>query len=433
MKSIMLSTFSAWLARILAIVLNLFGIPLALEKLGPSRFGLLLVILSIGSWVGFANIGTGRVVANIVARRRNLSSRFASNTISLATMLAAVFNALLFIVATGLFFLFVWLVPLPTVIAENYHEFVVSIVSLFFALSLWYFLSVFEGIDAGRHQLYRLYLFQLVSYVISLLVLLFYFPAYPSISFAAYLLNLGFLLGVILHAIDVVRRNAGLFTVKIEWRAQLVRHVILDSLNFTIISLSLGIVFQLATGLFGFVAGPESVVEIGIFLRLLQSYGALVIAFTYPLSNIVASRLKAREYASTVRIVRTSGLLLFAASALGAGLFLKFGTLVLSFWLKSQFHADALFLVSASSLIVMSAIHFFLTALMIATADSARASYIHIGEAAAFVPLACVLFYSLQQGGVLLGMDIVLGAGVLAMMGCLRRHSILGKLLPVRA
>jgi O-antigen/teichoic acid export membrane protein len=429
MKSIILSTFSAWLARILAITLNLVGIPLALEKLGPSRFGLLLVILSIGSWIGFAHIGMGRVIASIVARRRNLSSKFASGTISLATMLAAVFNALLFITATGLFFLFVWLVPLPAVIAENYHEFVVSIVSLFFALSLWFFLSVFEGIDAGLHQLYRLYLFQLFSYLISLLVLLFYFPAHPSISFAAYLLNLGFLLGVILHAADVVRRNAKLFTLNFEWRRQTVRHIILTSLNFSVISLGIGILFQLATGLFGFLAGPETVVELGIFLRLTQSYGALVVAFTYPLSNIVASRLKAREYESAVHTVRLSALLLLVGSSVGAGAFLLLGQVALSFWLKTPLHLDAVFLAGASLLILLSACHFFLAALLIGTADIRKASTIQIVEAALFVPVAFVMFYTLQQGGVLLAMDIVLGLGALLMISRLRRHPVLGVLL----
>jgi O-antigen/teichoic acid export membrane protein len=430
MKSIMLSTVSAWLARIFAIALNLIGIPLALEKLGPSRFGLLLVILSIGSWIGFANVGMGRVVASMVARRRNPTGKLASNAISLATMLAAVLNILLFVVATSLFFLFVSFVPLPAVIAENYREFVVAIVSLFFALSLWFFLSVFEGIDAGHHQLHRLYVFQLFSYALSLAMLLCVFPAHPSIPFAAYLLNLGFLVGSILQAIDVVRRNPGLFTLKFKWQRRMVRHIIFSSINFTVISLGTGVVYQLGTGLFGFIAGPETVVELGIFLRLLQSYGAMLIAVTYPLSNIVASGLKAREYPSTLHTVRLSGLALLAGSSFGAGVFLLFGQAALSYWLKSPVHLDGLFLVGASLLIVLSAVHFFLVALLIGTVEIRKASAIHIGEAAVFIPLACVLFYALHQGGLLLAMDVVLGLGCLVMMRNLRRHQVLGDLVP---
>lgn len=419
----------------LAIALNIVGLPLALEKLGPSRFGLLLVILSIGSWIGFANFGTGRVIANIVARRRKRGTRFSIEAVSLTTMLAGILNLFLFAAATGLFFLFMSFAPLTDVIAANYHEFVVSIVGLFFALSLWFFLSVFEGIDAGHHQLHRLYLFHLVSYAVSLAALLLVFPTHPSISLAAYLLNLGFLLGSILHAVDVVRRNSDLFTLNVEWRSQIVRLLMLSSLDFTIISFGLGIIFQLATGLFGFIAGPHAVLELGIFMRLMQSYGALIIAFTYPLSNIIASKLKMREQASAIHTARLSGLMLLAASSFGACGFMLFGPFALSFWLKSEIHLDRLFLMSASALVILSAAHFFLTALMTGAAETRRASYIHIGEAVVFVPLAYVLFYTLQQGGVLLAMDLVLGAGILIMIGQLRRHPVLGKLVgrPARA
>jgi hypothetical protein len=210
----------------------------------------------------------------------------------------------------------------------------------------------------------------------------------------------------------------------------MVRHIIFSSINFTVISLGTGVLYQLGTGLFGFIAGPETVLELGIFLRLLQSYGAMVIAVTYPLSNVVASGLKAREYPSTLRTVRLSGLMLLAGSSFGAGVFLLFGQAALSYWLKSPVHLDGLFLAGASLLIVLSAVHFFLVALLIGTVEIRKASAIHIGEAAVFVPLACVLFYALHQGGILLAMDIVLIAGCLVMMRNLRRHQVLGDLVP---
>ncbi|SED91484.1 hypothetical protein SAMN05444164_6270 [Bradyrhizobium erythrophlei] len=433
MKSIIISASSAGACRILAIVLNLVGIPLALAKLGPSRFGLLLVILSISSWIGFANIGMGRVIANTVARRSSSSSRFTVEFVSLATVLAAVINLLLFLVATGLFFLFLSFAPLEDVIAANYHEFAVTIVIMFFALSLWFFLSVFEGIDAGHHQLHRLYFFQLISYSLSLAILLLVFPTHPSITFAAYLLNLGFLLGSVFHAVDVVRRNRNLFSLNFGWRWRTIRLLTLSSLDFTVISLGLGVIFQFATGLFGFIDGPESVVELGIFMRLMQSYGSLVIAFTFPLSNLVAFRLKRRDVASVVRTVRLSGIMLLSGSIVGGAGFLILGVPILSFWLKSAIHIDRLFLVSGSLLIVLGALHFFLAALMTGAADIRTASRIHILEAVAFLPLAFLLFRALEQSGVLLAMDIVLGAGTLAMLGRLRKHSVLGRVFAVRS
>jgi O-antigen/teichoic acid export membrane protein len=428
MKSIMLSTFAAWLTRFVAITLNIVGIPLALGQLGPSRFSLLLVVLSIGSWIGFANFGMGRVIANIVARRHKATNQFTIETVSLATGLAAGINLLLFVLAMGVFFLLLAIVPLSDVIAANYREFVISIVSLFVALSLWFFLSVFEGIDAGQHQLYRLFVFQLGSYVLALIVLVFVFPAHPSIWFATYLLNLGFLLGSICHALDVVRRNRGLFSLNFKWRWRIVKHLLLSSLDFTIISLGIGVVYQLSTGFFGVIAGPEAVVELGIFMRLMQSYGALVISFTYPLSNIVASKLKRREFASVIHTVRLSGILLLAGASTGAVGFLLLGNPILSFWLRSAIDLDHVFLLGASVLIVLSAVHFFLAALLVGTADIKMAARLHIVEAAVFIPIAYVLFQLYQQGGALLAMDIVLACGDLMMIRRLRIHPILGEL-----
>ena len=427
MKAILLSTGSAWMARLLAIALNIVGLPLALDRLGPSRFGLLLVVLSIGSWVGFANIGMGRVVANIIARRRKLSSTFAVTAVSTATTLAALFNIALFVVSTAIFMLVMAYAPLGDTVAANRTEFITSIVSLFFAMSLWFFLSIFEGIDAGRHQLHRLYVFQLGSYALSLILLFVIFPAHPSIPLAAYLLNLGFLLGCMVHALDVIRRNRDLFTSHVTWQPRVVRRLLFSSLDFTIISLGIGILFQLATGLFGMIAGPASVVELGIFMRLMQSYGALVIAFTYPLSNIVASKIKARDFTSAIQTVRISAALLVVGSSIGAITFAIFARDLLSLWLRSAFHVDGLFLIAGALLIVIAPVHFYLTALLIGINETKHAARLQLVSAAAFLPVAYAMFWRWQQSGILLALDIVLMMAIVLMALRLRKHPVLGR------
>jgi len=432
MKSIVLSTMFSWLSRLCAITLNLVGIPLALAKLGPTRFGLLLVVLSIGSWIGFANIGTGRLIANVVARRRKAASRFTIEMISFATVLAAAFNFFLFVAATTLFVLAMHFITANEAITANYREFFISVVTLFFAMALWFFLSIFEGIDAGHHQLHRLYMFQLCSYLVSLAALLLLFPAHPSIWLAAALLNLGFLLGSLAHAADVVRRNRSLFSQNFVWNRRIARLLLLGSIDFTIISLGLGVMYQLAPGLFGFIYGPGSVLELGIFMRLLQSYGAIVIAFTYPLSNVLASRLKARENDSAVHAARISLLLLAAGGGVGSCIFFAAGNPILSFWLRTEVELDPIFLLSGSLLIVITALHLLLSALLIAAAEIRKASYIHLAEVVAYLPLAFIFFKLHGQSGVLLAMDIIFGAGVLAMIATLRRHAVMSRLFHIR-
>lgn len=432
MKSILLSTLSAGLARVLAILLNVIGLPMALANLGQSRFALLLIVLSIGSWIGFANVGMGRVIANIIARDRKGTSKFMVRSISTATVLAAALNFGLFCISSAIFLLIVSHVPLNPVIANNYGEFVVSVISLFLAMSLWFFLSVFEGIDAGNHQLHRLYLFQLVSYALSLVLLFTVFRTHPSIAFAAYLLNLSFLLGSTLHAIDVVRRHRNLFAADFEWDPRVLRLLLLSTFDFTIISLGMGILFQLATGLFGFIAGPQAVFNLGIFMRLMQSYGALIIAFTYPLSNIIASHLATRRGAAALHTARVSGALLLGAASVAAAGFLAFANEVLSFWLRTPIRLDGLFLSCASLLIILSALHFYASSLLIGTSDTKAVAQIHLGEAAVFAPFAFILFFTLGEGGILLTLDLTLAAGLLLMAQRVLAHRTLGAFFQLR-
>ncbi len=426
MKSILLSTMSAGLARILAIALNVIGLPMALANLGQSRFALLLIVLSIGSWIGFANVGMGRVVANIIARDRKGASKFMVRSISTATVLAAGFNLALFCITSAIFLLVVSHIPLNPVIENNYGEFVASVISLFLAMSLWFFLSVFEGIDAGNHKLHRLYLFQLASYTVSLVLMFTVFRTHPSITLAAYLLNLSFLLGSILHAIDVIRRHRNLFAADFEWDSRVLRLLLLSSVDFTIISLGIGILFQLATGLFGFIAGPQAVFDLGIFMRLMQSYGALVIAFTYPLSNIIASHLASRHDAAALHTARLSGALLLGAAGIAAAGFLAFANEILSFWLRTPIRLDSLFLSCAALLIILSALHFYVASLLIGTSDTKAVARIHLGEAVAFTPFAFALFFTLGEAGVLLALDLTLAAGLFLMAQRVLAHRALG-------
>jgi O-antigen/teichoic acid export membrane protein len=204
------------------------------------------------------------------------------------------------------------------------------------------------------------------------------------------------------------------------------RLLLLSSVDFTIISLGIGILFQLATGLFGFIAGPQAVFDLGIFMRLMQSYGALIIAFTYPLSNIIASHLASRHDAAALHTARLSGALLLGAAGVAAIGFLAFANEILSFWLRTPIRLDSLFLSCAALLIILSALHFYAASLLIGTSDTKAVARIHLGEAIAFTPFAFALFFELGEGGVLLALDLTLAAGLFLMMQRVLAHRALG-------
>lgn len=432
MRSILLPTLAAWLARVLAIALNIIGLPLALRALGQERFGLFLVVLSIGSWIGFANVGMGRVVASIITRTAGRSPALTARLISMATALAAGINLALFLGASTLFLAVMATVPLNEAIAHHRIEFEISIVSLFLAMSLWFFLSVFEGIDAGHHQLQRLYYFQLGSYALSLVLLFVVFPRHPSIALAAYLLNLSFLLGSIAHGIDVARRNRHLLVRHFGWHRQAVRLLLLSTLDFTVISLGIGILYQLSTGLFGFVFGPDKVIELGVLMRLMQSYGALLIAFTFPLTNVIASRLAARDGDGARHAARISGFLLLGGALVASLGALLFANGLLALWLHAGIRFTPPFLVATSLLILLSSLHFYLAALLMGGSDTKRAARIHLAEAALFLPIAFASFHAAGQTGLLIALDTVLAGGCIAMALQLRRHPVLGSLAGAR-
>src|SRR5262245_58980295 len=76
MKSVLLAACAGWLSRLIAIATNLIGMPLVLQELGQKRFGIMLIAMSVGSWVSLGNVGVGRVVANVVARYFHRSRAF---------------------------------------------------------------------------------------------------------------------------------------------------------------------------------------------------------------------------------------------------------------------------------------------------------------------------------------------------------------------
>ncbi|WP_163335395.1 hypothetical protein, partial [Enterobacter hormaechei] len=73
-------------------------------------------------------------------------------------------------------------------------------------------------------------------------------------------------------------------------------------------------------------------------------------------------------------------------------IFYMYANQLLSIWLHSDVKFRGLFLVSASALIVVSAMHFYFAALLIVGGDTKSVARIHLLEAAAFIPFAYALF-----------------------------------------
>jgi O-antigen/teichoic acid export membrane protein len=408
MKRILLSAATSWIGRVLAIVINLVGIPIAYGALGEVRFGLLLIVLSIGSWIGIANVGFGRAVTVVVARYIQKSRHFVAYTVTTAAAVSAVINAGLVVLCSVIVVLLVHFRYVNEDIAAHLPEFIGSTIILFVVFAVWFSLAIFEGIDAGQEQLYRLYAFHTLSYVITFALLLTVFRVAPSLPLATYLLGASFLLGSVLHACDVVRRYPDLFVRLGRRRRRLERTLVGSAIDFTIISFALAMLYQLVVGIFGLYIGPEQIIDLGIFMRIMLSLLALIFALTYPMSSAITASLARSDRAAAIHSARWSGVIVISFFAACSAAFYWFGEPLISLWLRRAVHYDLPFRAAATGLIFLSAVHAYLAAILIGVGEIRAVSRLHALEGLVVLP-TCYLFYTLLgQGGILLGIDLVL-------------------------
>lgn len=414
MKSILLTTIAGWLARVLAIALNVISMPIVLHSLGPTRFGIMLISLSVGSWIGLGNAGFGRVVAIVTARYYRKSPAFVATVVSHLAAISARFYVALFAVFTGAFLFFMPRIELGVDGAVYATEFAAGTIGVFFTMALWFFLAVFEGIDAGRHELFRLYRIQVFTYAATLLLMFTAFRARPSLLFATLLLGSGGLLGNLIHALDVLRRHRGLFRPQAGPRHSLGRALIYNSLDFTIISMAISIIFQFTTGVVGLIVGPDEIINLGVFMRIMNSAGAVILTVTYPMSNLIASRIAHQNRPGAAKVALWTGAGLLLCVGVAAAVFGVVGEQLLSLWLKAPVTYDPAFRLLASLLVFLTAVYAYAAGVAIGYGKLRAVARVHAVVAAAVLPASYLCFRSIGQAGILLAIDMVLLATAIA-------------------
>lgn len=414
MKSFLLTAATGWLARILAIAVNIVGIPLILQSLGPTRFGVVLIALGIGSLVGIGNIGIGRVVGIVVARFYLKSPGFVAKVVSFGTLIAAIFHVAFFLFCTGVLLALANHVELGPDAILLHPQFMMSTVAVFFAASLWFFLSVFEGVDAGQHRMARLYGFQILGYALTLALFLTLFRRMPSILFATLLLNMGYVVGSAMHAVDVWLRHRNFFKWTTRRPRLLVQALFRGSLDFAIIGLVASITFQFTTGLFGLVVGPDAIVDLGVFMRLMMAFGGIVFTVTTPLSNLIATRVSQGDDRGALHAAVLTGGGLLTGCAVAAIGFELFGERLLTLWLKMATSYQPSFRIMASLLIFCTGAYAYATAVAIGFGGVKRVARIHLFAGACLLPISYLCYAIFGQAGILMGMNIILVAMTIA-------------------
>lgn len=399
---------AGWLARVLAIALNVISMPIALHSLGPTGFGIMLISLSIGSWIGLGNAGFGRVVGIVTARYYQKSPAFVASIVSHLMLVSAKYYVLLFLAFAAGFLILEPRIELGPDGAVYAYQFTIGTIGVLFTMAMWFFLAVFEGVDAGRHELFRLYRIQVFTYAMTLLLMFTAFRARPSLLFATLLLGSGGLFGNLIHAADVWRRHRRLFRGAGAPRRSLARSVLYNSVDFTIISMAVSIIFQFTTGIVGLIVGPDEIINLGVFMRIMNSVGAIILTVTFPMSNLIAGRLAHQNRAGAVKVALWTGAGLLISIGLAAVAFDVLGERLLSLWLKAPVAYDPAFRLLASLLIFLTAVYAYATGLAIGYGNLRAVARVHAVLVVSVLPFAYACFRSQGQTGILLAIDVVL-------------------------
>ena len=411
MKSIALSVLVGWLARIMAIATNLIGIPLVLQQLGHTQFGIVLIAMSVGSWVGIGNLGIGRAVANVVARYFHRSQAFIRQIVfyAIATSLAA--QGLIFGICVCILLFFANRIDLGPVGISYRGQFIVSTIMTFFTFSLWFFLMVFEGIDAGLHRRFRVAIYHIVGYAFTLVMLFTVFRAAPSIVLGTFLLSSGFVIGNLLHTIDILFRHRELFRINAKYKRKLIQIMMLSTIDFTIISLRGYIIYQSSTSLLGLLVGPEEIVNFGVFMKIMVSIGAAILSVTHPMSDMIAGRMARNDHSGALNVATVTGSGLLLGGAMVAVAFALYGDRLISIWLHTPTVYDPLFRAGSSMLIFATVVSQYITGVAIGYGRTRTVARNHAVEALVSMPVAWLGYLMAGQAGILLAMDAVLILG----------------------
>lgn len=414
MKYVVLAVLAGWLARIMAITTNLIGIPLVLQQLGQTQFGIVLIAISVGSWVGMGNLGISRVVANVVARYFHRSRAFIRQVVfyAIATSLAA--QTSIFCICASILLFFADRIDLGSVGTSYRGQFIVSTIATFFTFSLWFFLSVFEGIDAGLHRRFRVAIYHIIGYAFTLVMLFTVFKSAPSILLATLLLSSGFLIGNILHTIDILMRHRELFHISTTHKRKLIQLMILSTVDFTIISLTGYIIYQSSTGLLGLLVGPEAIVNFGVFMKIMLSIAAAILSVTHPMSDMIAGRLARNDPDGAFNVATVTGSGLLLGGTVVAIAFALYGDRLISVWLHTPTTYDPLFRTGSSLLIFMTVASQYIFGVAIGYGRVKAVAHIHAVEALVCMPFGWFAYHIAGQAGILLAIDTVLifGAAV---------------------
>lgn len=385
-------------SRLASFLLNVIGLPVALDYLGTERFGLFLMLTGLASIASIANFGLSRIVALHTSRRSERSVEFVAQVFRTVSIFGFCFGLAVFVVLTAATRMLPWHSLIPKVDSLTLRDFSDAAVALASIMGLWVFMTPFEGLATGLHRLATLNSFRICGFLINIAGMIMILPSYPSITTCVILFSSGIVLGDLLHAVYLTITQTRIIIGTIRLRRTLLRSTFRDAISGALNSAGFAGIFQFSTGLLGIISGPSEVVVYGLIMRMLivglsilhGYYGAvwpaLARALSYP-----------SERHLSVRLIKQS---LFVATAAGtAGLLtvVTFGELMFSLWLRHPIQFGLTTRLSSAALCLAVALELALKSILFAFGEFRYAATTTAIQATTYL-LICSLIMPVYGG-----------------------------------
>jgi O-antigen/teichoic acid export membrane protein len=271
-------------ARAIALLISLITIPLTFNYLGPERYGLWMVLVSIIAAMGVADLGIGNGLMNAISDAYGRDDhRLARECITSAFMMMLGIATLLALLGTVAYPFIPWMrlfnVKSIAVAAEGSKALVI--------LFCWFVVNIPLGV-IGRAQagLQKGYLPQLIGSfgsVLTLLALLLVIRSHGSLAWLVFASTVGSILGIIINAVILFREHPWLMPRLSSYSAASARRILELGLMFFVLQSAVAISFTSDNIVITQILGAAAVAAYAVPQKLFSFLQTVVGMAVYPL------------------------------------------------------------------------------------------------------------------------------------------------------
>ena len=323
-----------------SIIISLILVPLTINYVNPTRYGIWLTLSSIISWIGFFDLGLGNGMRNRYAEAKaNGQLAIADQYISTAYFSISVIMALVLIIALFANFFVNWasVLNVPT-LYNNELKVVFGVLAVFFSLNVIF--KTFSTLLTADQEPGIASIINVLGQFMSLVVIF----VLAKVSNGSLLYLALSYSGIPTFVILVCSLYAYYFTRYSRFRPQirkvrlsLVRNVMNLGLQFFVIYLCMIIIFQIINVVISRELGPNAVTEYNIAYKYFNVLFSIVAIIVTPFWSAFTDAYSLKDFVWMKRVIRKMEHL-WMVSILTILVMVALSNLFYVFWVGSEIH-----------------------------------------------------------------------------------------------